>query len=266
MRGISAKSLADVLAAVDAAQGDADAIGTELFGVVRILDGSPQLRRTLADPAIESGAQDGLARTVFGDRIGPGALSVVTVAASSRWSSGRDMSDALETAGVLAHVIAADQAGSLDALEDQLFGFGRIVAEDSELRQVITDRTIDADAKDTLIGRLLDTKVSASVEALAKQAATARTGSFEKRLVAFSDIVAARRNRTPAVVRVAYELGDDEKARLTAALSAKYGRDVHLNIIVDPDVVGGISVAVGDQVSDGTVSSRLEDARRRIAG
>lgn len=266
MRGLSAKSLVGVLAAVEAAKGDAYVVGNELFDVVGILDMSPQLRRILADPAIEAQAQDGLARSVFGDKISEGALSTVIAAASARWSSGRDMSDALETAGVLAHVIAADKAGSLDTLEDQLFGFGQVVDSDPELRRVITDRTIDAGSKNTLIGRLLDGKVSASVEALAKQAATARTGSFEKRLATFTELAATRRNRILAVVRVAYELGDAEKARLTSALTAKYGRDVHINIIVDTDVVGGISVAVGDQIVDGTVSSRLEDARRRIAG
>lgn len=266
MRGISAKSLAEVLAAVNADQGSADALGDELFNVVGVLDGAPALRRILTDPSTEDQAKARLATTVFGGKVGDGTLKVITVAVQSRWSSGRDLADGLETAGVTAHVAAADKAGELDALETGLFEFTRVVAGDSELRQVLTDRTVPTEPKATLVATLLDGKVSKATAALAKQAVAARTGSFDRALAAFADTAAARRNRLLAEVRVAYALGDDEKQRLAAALAAKYGREVHINTIVDPDVIGGISVAIGEEIVDGTVSSRLEDARRRIAG
>lgn len=271
MRGISAKSLADVLAAVDAhmeanAGGEANALGDELFNIVGVLDGSPALRRLFTDPSTEGPAKVKLAKTIFGGKISDGAHKVLDVAVEARWSSGRDLSDGLETAGVSAHVAAADKAGELDALETELFDFNRAVIGDSELRQVLTDRTIPVGPKAELVGKLIDGKVSNATAALAKQAVAARTGSFDKAIAAFADTAAARRNRLLAQVRVAYEMGNEEKQRLAAALAAKYGREVHINTIIDPLVVGGISVAVGDQVVDGTVSSRLEDARRRIAG
>lgn len=266
MRGISAKSLADVLAAVNADTGDADVLGDELFNIVGILDGSPSLRRILTDPSTEEAARANLAKTVFGGKISDGALVVLDVAVQSRWASGRDLSDGLETAGVSAHVAAADKAGELDSLETELFDFNQAVVGDSELRQVLTDRSIPAGPKAELVGTLIDGKVSKATAALAKQAVAARTGSFDKAIAAFAQTAASRRNRLLAEVRVAYELGDDEKQRLATALAAKYGREVHINTILDPSVVGGISVAVGDEVVDGSVSSRLEDARRRIAG
>lgn len=266
MRGISAKSLAEVLAAVDAEKGSAAELGDELFNVVGVLDGAPALRRILTDPSTEDQAKAQLATKVFGGKVSDGTIKVISVAVQSRWASGRDLADALETAGVSAHVVAADQAGELDALETELFDFNRVVVGDSELRQVITDRTVPVAPKAELIGKLVDGKVSKATAALAKQAVAARTGSFDKAIAAFAKTAAGRRNRLLAEVRVAYVLGDDEKQRLAAALAAKYGREVHINTIVDPDVVGGISVAVGDEIVDGTVSSRLEDARRRIAG
>lgn len=266
MRGISAKSLVEVLKAVDAAEGSLDELGDQLFGVVDVLDSAPALRRLLTDPGTEMASQAELASTVFGGKIGDSALNVVKTAAQHRWSSGRDFADGLEIAGVSAHVAAADKAGDLDDLETQLFDFGRAVAGDSELRQVITDRAVPAAPKAKLVGSLLDGKVSVATVALAKQAVAARTGSFEKALEAFTRTAADRRNRLLAEVRVAYELGDDEKQRLATALAAKYGREVHINTILDPGVIGGISVAIGDQIVDGSISSRLEDARRRIAG
>ena len=70
----------------------------------------------------------------------------------------------------------------------------------------------------------------------------------------------------PSTVRSARPLTDSDRARLEKALSAKYGKAVHTNVVVDPDLLGGIKVEIGDDVIDGTVSSRLDDARRRLAG
>lgn len=266
MRGISAKSLAEVLSAVDAVKDSAGDVGPVLFDVVATLDREPALRRVLTDPSTEDQAKAGLAESVFGAQLSPEALSVVKTAVSGRWASGRDLTDGLETAGVTALVTAADSAGQLDAVETELFEIGRLVRSDAELRETVSDRSIAPDAKGALLATLLKDKVSSTTLALATQAAAARTGSFEKALTEFGETAAARRNRLLAEVRVAYELSDDEKNRLAAALGKKYGRDVHLNIVVDPSVIGGITVSVAGEVVDGSMSTRLEVARRRLAG
>ena len=72
-----------------------------------------------------------------------------------------------------------------------------------------------------------------------------------------------------------YDLGGDHPlnpvrldltVRLATALGRKYGRDIQLNVIVDPNVVGGVRVDIGDEVIDGTIAARLDEAQRRIAG
>jgi len=266
MRGISAKSLDEVLTAVAAVKTGPGELGAELFNVVATLDREPALRRVLTDPSTEAEAKAGLAKQVFGSAVSADAVTVVQTAVSGRWASGRDLTDGLETAGVTALVAAADAAGELDALETELFEVGRFVRSDAELRQVVSDRGLPAAAKADLLGTLLSGKVSATTVALAAQAAAARTGSFEKVLAAFGVTAAARRSRLLAEVRVAAELGEAEQNRLAAALGKKYGRDVHLNIVIDPSIVGGIAVSVGDEVVDGSMSTRLEVARRRLAG
>ena len=65
---------------------------------------------------------------------------------------------------------------------------------------------------------------------------------------------------------VARALSASDQERLAAALTRQYGRPVHLNIVIDPEVLGGLRVEIGDDVIDGTVVSRLDDARRKIAG
>ena len=83
---------------------------------------------------------------------------------------------------------------------------------------------------------------------------------------AFQRITSAYRSRLVAEVRVARELSDADAQRLAGSLARQYGRPVHLNVVVDPEVLGGIRVEIGDDVIDGTVASRLEEARRKLAG
>lgn len=265
MRGTSAASLDAVLGAVEDAQATAE-LGDELFAVVRVLDANPALRRVLTDPSVEGQAKQDLAGSVFGSATSATTVEVVKAAAGGRWSAGRDLADALEIAGVTAHVIAAEAAGRSDDVQDELFGISQTIADDADLRRTLTDRTYDVQARSALLGSLLEGKVSDTALALAQQAIAARVANYEKTLVRFADIAAQRRSGLVANVRAAAALSDAERDRLIAALRAKYDRDVHLNVVVDPSVIGGLAVSVGSQTINGTVSHKLEDARRRIAG
>ena len=151
MRGMSARSLEGVLESVDAAQSVSGELGPQLFGVVDVLDANPALRRVLTDPSTESEAKAALAARILGSAVESATVDVVKDAVSRRWNAGRDLSDALETAGVAALVAHADTAGRLDALETELFEVGRVVTGDAELRGVIADRSVPAEAKATKV-------------------------------------------------------------------------------------------------------------------
>jgi len=266
LRGVSAASLDAVLAAVEASGGSADELGSQLFGVVTTLDSAPALRRVLTDPSTEDEAKRGLATSVFGAAIAAPTLEVVRTAVGGRWSAGRDLTDGLEIAGVVALVAAAVAAGQVDAVEDELFSISRLVTTTPELRAALADTTVPGSGKAELIATILTGKAQPTTVAIVQQAARARSASFERTLERFADLVAARRGRLLAEVRSASPLGQAEHDRLAAALTSRYGREVHLNVVVDPSVIGGLSVSVADDVIDGTMSSRLEAARRRLAG
>lgn len=266
LRGASAASLAAVLGAVESTSGDLSTVGSDLFAVTAALDSTPAVRRALTDPSATPDARAGLASSVLGGKVDAATLAVVEVAARGRWAGGRDLSDAVEVAGLAAHVASADKSGELDAVENQLFEAQRIIDGARDLRSVLLDRTVPVDHKRTLLDSLFGGKVAAATLALLKQAAATRTGSFDTVVERFADEVAARRNRTLAEVRTATPLDEAQAAKLRSALSAKYGNEVHLNSIVDPSVVGGLKVSIGDDVIDGTISGRLEEARRQLIG
>jgi F-type H+-transporting ATPase subunit delta len=69
-----------------------------------------------------------------------------------------------------------------------------------------------------------------------------------------------------AEVRSAVPLDEARRQRLAAALSKATGRSVELKVVVDPSVIGGVVARLGDEVFDGTVRTRLHDARERLAG
>ena len=83
-------------------------------------------------------------------------------------------------------------------------------------------------------------------------------------LETYQKVAAEHRNRLVATVRVARDLDGQEQTRLQEALAAQYSRPVHLNVVVDPAVLGGIRVQIGDDVVDGTILRRLESAKRHL--
>ena len=263
MRGVSARSLDEVLSAAEDLAAEHHGLYDELFAIASMLDNAPALRRVLSDPTVEFDTRSQLVNTLVADRISQAATSVLNTGVRRRWSSGRDLSDAIELAGVSALVFAGQD---INLLEDELFELGRVVRSDAGLRQALSDRTVAFEPKANLLETVFGSKVSEATLALAGQALHARTGSFEKSLAAFADIAAQRQGLQLADVRVAHRLTDADRARLADTLSEQFGTRLHLNIIVDPHVIGGMSVSIGSQVYDGTMSSRLESARRRLAG
>ena len=82
----------------------------------------------------------------------------------------------------------------------------------------------------------------------------------------YAKIAAESRNRLVALVRSARPLADDAQSQLSDVLASQYDQPVHLNVVVDQDLIGGVRVEIGDQVIDGTIAGRLDDARRRLVG
>lgn len=271
MNGASREALAAARerldALTDSTSADATKLADELAAVTALLDREVSLRRVLTDPAQAGEAKAELAQRLLGSQVGGQAVDLVSGMVRSRWSQSRDLVDALEQLADIAELTAAQKRGALDDVEDELFRFGRIVSSNTELRAALTDRAATTAAKIELLHTLLGSRAVPSTERLVTRLVTAPRGrSLEAGLESLSKLAAERRDRLVAVVTSAVPLSDPQKQRLGAALAKLYGHTMHLNIDVDPEVLGGIRVQVGDEVINGSIADRIEDAGRRLAG
>jgi F-type H+-transporting ATPase subunit delta len=269
VRGASRAALRqarDALAAAVADRSAAASLGGELFSVTGLLDAEPGLRRALADASNPRGARTGLVRGLLGGRVSRATLDLLAGMASDRWASPRDLSDAVEQLAVFATAAAAEADGQLDDMEDELFRFGRIAAAEPALYAALSSPRLPADRKRGLIEALLAGKVSQSSLRLMTQAALYPRGrSLEASLAEYARLAAAWRQRLIANVRAAAELSPAQRERLASALAAACGHAIQLNVELDPQVVGGMSVQIGDEFIDGTLASRLAALRRKLA-
>jgi F-type H+-transporting ATPase subunit delta len=238
-----------------------------LFAVAALLDSQGSLRRVLTDPGREAEARTAAVTGLLTGKLSAETVSLVGRLVAQRWSRAGDLADALELLAVDALVIAAEQDGVLGSLEDELFRFERTVDANPDLRDALSDRRADPQAKAALISSLLQGKATDATVRLARQAVLHPRGRrLTRTLELYLAEAAARREQTVAHATVAVPLSAAQHDRLVAALSAMMGRTVQLNVDVDPSVVGGLRVEIGDEVIDGTISGRLEEARRRLAG
>ena len=272
MQGASRASLAslrEVLAEQVAASNAAGLarISESLFAVVTLLAGQGSLRRTLSDPAVDGEAKVAMVDSLLAERIDSAALEVVRGVARQRWSEPRDVVDALEELAVEAALEQAESARVLDEVEDELFRFGRIVNGQPELRAALTNRNLPSDRRSQLLHRLIDGKVADVSSALIERAVLSPRGrTIERVLDDFAELAAKRRERFIAHVTASVDLTEDQQERLAAALRREFGRDIRLQVVVDPELIGGLTVRIGDELIDGSVLRHLGAAHRQLTG
>jgi F-type H+-transporting ATPase subunit delta len=243
------------------------ALAEELFSVARLLDAQLSLRRALSDPSGKAEERAQLAQRLFASRVSPAAAELIETVARLRWSRPPDLVEAFTALGTEAALDAADVRGELEDVEDELFRFGRIVGGDRELARILSDRKAPAGGTTALLERLLSGKVSPTTEQLLRNTLTGpHAGGAEVAIERLSEVASRRRGQSVARVTTAVPLTPAQEQRLTAVLGRIYGRTIGLQVTVDPAVLGGLVVQVGDEVIDGSIAHRLDAAQRRLAG
>jgi F-type H+-transporting ATPase subunit delta len=252
--------LSDLDGVLDGLSSPAEALPDELFSLVDALDSTPTLRRVLADAATPEDDRVALVANLLAGR-SAGAVTVATEAVKQHWPGGRRLADALERQAVRAQLLAS---GDVDDVEDELFRLARLVDANPGLRNALADQARSLADRQDLVSGLITDRAAASTVKLARRAVAVRSRTFSATVETYVDLAAQLRNRTVATVRVARQLDADQLGRLKTALSRQVGRDVSLQQIIDPEVLGGIRVEFGDEVIEGTIAARVTEARRHF--
>ena len=244
---------------------DAAQFSNDLFTVLTVLSTSVGVRRALTDNARDAAAKAELISNLFAGKIGSAAQSLLASAAGMRWSSPSELADAIEQFAVEAQAVAADKNNEIAKLEDQLFDFARVLIANPDLRQALNTSADSDEGKVALLESIVKGKYANSTINLLRRIIVLRRGrNIDATLAAYSHYVSSRKDRMAAHIRTAVELTPAQAEKLRAALTKEVGKEVHINIEVDPKVLGGISIRYGDEIIDGTVVNRLTEASRAL--
>ena len=269
MAGVSTESLSKVEEVLEAhASLQPLKLAGELFALVDVLDHNGTLRRAVTDSSRDAAARQGIVTSVFDGKISSQAMAVLTNAVAQRWSEDSDLSDALERAAVLAVIASAQSRGGVDALDEvlnELLTFVRTVDSNAQAQEALSDHQASKEAKKKLAVALGGPATTAEGVLLLERVGSNPRGLHAARAAdEFAEIIVKRQNRYIARVTSAINLSQAQLERLGRALNAVYGRELKLDVSVDPAVLGGLRVQVGDEVIDGTVETRMSDLSRSI--
>jgi len=241
-------------------------VADELLAVAEVLAREPRLRRALADPARSGQERAGLIESLLAGKASDRTLELLRILCQGRWSSGTDLLNGVERLGVQALLASAQAAGELAEVEDELFRFGQVVDANLDLATALGASTVPPAQRAELAKMLLEGKARPVTIRLVVAALHGFGGrNFSTALRAIVELAAYRRERDIAYVTVAAPLSEAEQARLAARLSEIYGRQVEVKVTVVPEVLGGVSVRIGNDLYDGTVRRRLVETRAALA-
>lgn len=273
MRSASRQSLVDLVQRFDQAADDLDdqglsTLADELVSVAKLLARENVVTRFLTVASDDATPRTRLLERLVSGKVGAFTLDLLKAAVSLRWSADSDLIDAIELISRQALLLRADRAGQIDEVEDQLFRFSRLLDAQPRLDTLLSDGTTPTDGRVQLVRNVLDRAegaVNPVVAALLSQTVELLDGQQAQQAVL--DLVAvavARRGEVIARVGAAVELSDTQRTRLTDVLSRIYGHPVTVQMQIDPALLGGLSVSVGDEVIDGTLAARLAAAQAEL--
>lgn len=270
MRGTSLRSLSvvqDEFAPVLRAAGDESAeLGEQLFIVLDALDSSRSLGRSLADPSRAVEDKVTLVRSLLAGGFDPRVVAVLESIAEQRWVADVDVADAVERLAVETTLHAAEVRDQLAVVEDELFTIMRALIDSKETREVLSDPVVSIENRVELLESILAGRGDEISRLLAVRATRSPRGRrFNAILGWYGDIAAEMRNRMVAAVITGSQFSAEQLGRLESLLGEAYGREIQMNVTVDPTVLGGLRIQIGSEVMDATVLSRLVDAKRKMA-
>ncbi|GDX31911.1 ATP synthase subunit b-delta [Actinomycetes bacterium] len=252
---------------VPLAVGELSQFAAELAAVYTLLVQEPVLARHLGEAGGTEAAKQELLRRLLASQVGTVALAVLGTAVTARWSASSDFVDCVQYLARLGLLERAAREHQVDEVAEQLFRFGRVLAAQPRLTSLLSDYQESTSGRVELLDSILaaDSGVNHTTKALLAQTVDLlHGGRADEAVLELAQLAVARRGEIVAEVSAAADLTDAQRLRLTELLKRIYHHPVSVHQVIDPRLLGGLAVTVGDEVIDGTLSSRLATAAMKL--
>ena len=245
---------------------DAWRIGNELFTISKVLDDSIQLERALTDPSRPVADKVAVLKELLGDNAHPMTMEIMTDLVSRRWSRARDIANAVEDLGVDAMMYYADATDATLQVSIELSELHSALLNLPVVRAKLYDYQATSEARVKLFREVFSGKTLNKVTMRLAEHATCnlRRRRYLETIQWLINKFSRHMGESMVTVTTATPLKKEQIKRLVEVYSAKVGRQVHINSVVDPTVLGGMRIQVGDEVTDNTVVAQLQNLHRKV--
>ena len=245
---------------------DAWRIGNELFTITKVLDDSIQLERALTDPSRPVADKVAVLKELLGDNAHPMTMEIMTDLVSRRWSRARDIANAVEDFGVDAMMYYADATDATLQVSIELSELHSALLNLPVVRAKLYDYQATSEARVKLFREVFSGKTLNKVTMRLAEPATCnlRRRRYLETIQWLINKFSRHMGESMVTVTTATPLKKEQIKRLVEVYSAKVGRQVHINSVVDPTVLGGMRIQVGDEVTDNTVVAQLQNLHRKV--
>lgn len=245
---------------------DAWRIGNELFTITKVLDDSIQLERALTDPSRPVADKVAVLKELLGDNAHPMTMEIMTDLVSRRWSRARDIANAVEDFGVDAMMYYADATDATLQVSIELSELHSALLNLPVVRAKLYDYQATSEARVKLFREVFSGKTLNKVTMRLAEHATCnlRRRRYLETIQWLINKFSRHMGESMVTVTTATPLKKEQIKRLVEVYSAKVGRQMHINSVVDPTVLGGMRIQVGDEVTDNTVVAQLQNLHRKV--
>ena len=245
---------------------DAWRIGNELFTITNVLDHTVQLERALTDPSRPVDDKIGVLKELIGAQAHPMTLEIMSDLVGRKWSRAAHIANAVEDFGVDAMMYYADATDATLQVSIELSELHSALLNLPVVRAKLYDYQATSEARVKLFREVFSGKTLNKVTMRLAEHATCnlRRRRYLETIQWLINKFSRHMGESMVTVTTATPLKKEQIKRLVEVYSAKVGRQVHINSVVDPTVLGGMRIQVGDEVTDNTVVAQLQNLHRKV--
>ena len=240
-------------------------VEADLIAFARLLVAEVRLRKALSDPGLPPEPKRALLEDLGGGRLDKASVELLATLATLQRVPPRQLPGLVGELAAMAAFTAADRAGELERVGDELYLLADLVDHQPRLRSALTNPGLPVENKRALVADLLEGGASGRTAALADLLVELGEGhDLDTSARELAELAAGRRGLVVAEVRSAVELSRERRARLAETLTRVTGRPVDLRVTVDEAILGSVVVRIGNELFDGSIRGRLEQAREAL--